>query len=296
MPYLWPDEGTSPLAAYSKLKPLNTYLPGKTGGYCSTAVQANADRYAAADAPGNAVAVTNQVRNDLRSDGQTEVCKYRGQSLLNVASSFKDVNGTALRAGPNLLCSSRALTPLNNDVATITAALDAMTPDGDTNLVGGFMWAWRTISPNGPFVGQPPATSGPQNPTPYGTTGAQKVLILMTDGFNHWSSGGGSPNGSAYSSFGYFPNARLGATSTGNYRGLMDDATQQGCTNAKAAGVSIYTIGFTIPSNPIDAQGLALLKSCASNASMAYVAQDGTALVTTFKTIASQLSGLRLVN
>ena len=76
----------------------------------------------------------------------------------------------------------------------------------------------------------------------------------------------------------------------------MDTATQQACTNAKNAGVQIYTVGFSIPSNPIDQTGLDLLQGCASQPSMAYIAQDGSGLIATFNAIAHSMSGLRLVN
>lgn len=294
VPYLWPDEGTSALPAFRGLRAMNTYLPGKTGGACSTAAQPNAGVYAAADAPGNSVAVTNRVDNDLRADGQTMVCKYRGQGVVANPTPFSDVSGARMRASPNLLCSSRALTTLTNDTDAVTGALDAMASNGDTNLVGGFMWAWRTLSPRGPFVNQPARAVGPRNPVPYTTASTAKIVILMTDGFNHWTNDGNAINGSVYSSFGYYRNGRLGPTSGSNYRALMDDATLQACNNAKAAGVTVYTIGFTIPSNPIDNQGLDLLRSCASDATRAYVAQDGTALISTFRTIANQLAGLRL--
>ena len=77
---------------------------------------------------------------------------------------------------------------------------------------------------------------------------------------------------------------------------LMDAKTLQACTNAKTAGIQIYTVGFSIPSDPIDTAGLSLLQSCATKPSMAYVAQDGSALINTFQQIANNMSGLRLTH
>ncbi|MBE7249235.1 MAG: hypothetical protein INR63_30220 [Actinomycetospora chiangmaiensis] len=281
VPYLWPDEEAAGQSAGRTA--LNGYFAG-TGGACAPV-------YAQADAPGSTTPVTNVVANTLRGDTQTMVCKYR-QAPVSAASGFSGAGGNRLPAGPNLLCQSRPLTLLTTESATLNAAVNAMTPDGDTNLVGGFMWAWRTISPNGPFAGVP--GSGGRTPAPYGST--NKVIILMTDGFNHWANAPAAINGSAYSSFGYFANGRLGATTASNYRNLMDGATLSACANAKAAGVQVFTVGFSTPSDPIDATGLDLLQSCASQPGMAYVAPDGAALVAAFGEIAGRLGGLRLVN
>lgn len=166
------------------------------------------------------------------------------------------------------------------------------------------MWAWRTLSPKGPFNTQTTATGaiGNQNAKAYatsGTTGSTtnvQVVILMTDGYNHWANISGDPNASAYSSLGFYVNGRLGSTNVNTYRSLMDAQTLEACTNAKAAGVQIYTVGFSIPSDPIDSDGLSLLQNCATKTTMAYIAQDGSTLIATFQSIAQQMSGLRLTN
>ena len=70
--------------------------------------------------------------------------------------------------------------------------------------------------------------------------------------------------------------------------------TQAACTNAKAAGISIYTIGFSVPSDPIDNQGIGLLKGCASAPSQAFVANDSSSLISAFNQIAQSIGALRL--
>ena len=123
-------------------------------------------------------------------------------------------------------------------------------------------------------------------------------MILMTDGMNSWNST--DPHygnrGSTYSPFGYFANGRLGYTNASNWRAVMDKATLQACTNAKNAGVQIYTVGFSVPSDPIDPQGLNILLNCATKPSMYYAPTDGNALIAAFQDIANQMSGLRLTN
>ena len=97
------------------------------------------------------------------------------------------------------------------------------------------MWGWRTLSPGQPFTEGKSYTS-PNN---------RKVIILMTDGQNNLG-GTNNFNMSYYSSYGYAVKGRLGqATSDNNIlTSLLDDRTQTACTNAKAAGVLIYTIAL----------------------------------------------------
>jgi hypothetical protein len=177
-----------------------------------------------------------------------------------------------------------------------------MTPNGDTNLLAGFMWGWRTISPNGPFAAASASKIGPQQAKAYGVSNNTKIIVLMTDGFSHWVGNPYSPYQSIYSAFGFYVNNRVsrfggssaGATTSANYRAQMDSALLEACTNAKSASVYIYTVGFSVPSNPIDAQGLNTLQSCASTPGDSFVAQDATAIVTAFQNIANNILTRRL--
>jgi Flp pilus assembly protein TadG len=239
-------------------------------------------------------------------NGQSKVCKYNGTKQNSTTSAY----GSSFPAGPNLLCSSTALTPLTTDTSDTTGvkkAITAMTALGDTNLLSGVMWGWRTISPNGPFGALASNVSvGPQTPKPYSyrsPDGApnQKVIVLLTDGDNHWGGQGSEAysddNKSAYSAVGFFWENRLGGSSNpttpANAYSQMNAATLQACTNAKKAGITIYTVGFTA-SDGISAAGQKLLADCASDSSKAFVAANGTALNDAFKKIADSMSVLRL--
>lgn len=159
------------------------------------------------------------------------------------------------------------------------------------------MWGWRTLSPNSVFG----------DGAAYSTSTVTKIIILMTDGANSWSDNPYTNyNQTLFFSMGYFknadgtsPNGRLPAssqnlTSTTQARTALDTLTQQACTNAKGTGVSIYTVGFSIPSDPIDSQGLALLNGCASSQSQAFVASTSDALIAAFDKIAKSIGTLRL--
>ena len=244
--------------------------------------------------------------NYFPAAGATMVCKYNGGKVVSTTT------GPGVTTGPNFLCSGPALTPLTTDRTVLTSAINAMQAGGSTDLAAGAMWAWRTISPTAAmFPVSSPSTIGAQNPKTYASsTGAsatnRKYLILMTDGFNAWTTNPYSPWGSTYEAFGYFVNNRIAsygdcnnagyflATTATSYRCQLDNVTREACTNAKAAGVTVYTVGFTVSSDPIDAQGISLLQSCASSSADYFQASDAAGLVGAFQQIAANIQGLRL--
>jgi hypothetical protein len=71
----------------------------------------------------------------------------------------------------------------------------------------------------------------------------------------------------------------------------MNTSTLAACANAKAAGIKIFTIAFRLEGNPTTT---ALLADCASSASQAYAASNGTSLIQAFESIGSEIARLRL--
>ncbi|MCC2098407.1 MAG: hypothetical protein KDJ29_16035 [Hyphomicrobiales bacterium] len=308
VPFLAPDDAGSAtgVAAYW-VKPSDAYPAEKWGGYYWSFNSYLGDsggscRYNDADSrEDNADPVS-------RGSGATKLCKYNGATPAPVSSGISGVDGTTARfsAGPNLSCTASPLQPLTTDMSRISGpsgAIENMRPNGDTNLVSGLMWGWRTISPKGPFanVGTNEGI-GPQKPATYDGQ-STKVIVLMTDGFNHWADNPYSSYGSIYSAFGYMSNNRLAAFSTANkddttnvnnYRDQMDAAFLDACSNAKKAGVKIFTVAFSTASDPIDEKGMRLLKECATTGASAYQAADKSALNAAFVDIAKRISLLRL--
>jgi len=306
VPYFWPDEGDVNGTGAAFLPGMNVVGNGfgaklyssinwdlgsatnnylyDFGGVCTSSAT---DAYELAD-------VADPVS---RGGGATKVCKYKGAA--GVSSSVSS-------SGPNKGCISNSLLPLTGDKSALTNKINSMQAGGTTNLLPGFMWGWRTISPNGPF-------GGASTPQPYGATSNTKIIVFMTDGFNNWRANAGYAYTSEYNALGYYVNNRLsayggttyppptdsprydGPTNSTNWRMQMDSALLAACANAKSAGVIVYTIGFSVPSDPIDTEGLQLLSKCASGTNRAYVAQDSTSLVNAFNDIGAGLSRLRLV-
>jgi Flp pilus assembly protein TadG len=191
--------------------------------------------------------------------------------------------------GPNWNCTAKPLVRLTGDKVAVNGAINAMTAFGSTNLLEGFMWGWRSLSPNTPFAdGQA-----------YGTANNRKIIILLTDGMNSWSQPHPpwtNHNLSQYSSFGYYTDNRIGTgiTTPAQARAQMDAKTLEACTNAKAQGVRVYTVGFSVSTDPIDAAGLSLLQSCATNSSMAYVANNSAEIIAVFDDIARNVTSVRV--
>ncbi len=178
-----------------------------------------------------------------------------------------------------------------------------MAPLGSTNIHEGFMWGWRTLSPNSVFAdGQPYASSANSS----NASTINKVIILMTDGTNSWSANPYAPTGSLYFAAAYFknangttPNPRMppkyqNIADANTARSALDALTAEACSNAKAVNISIYTIGFSIPSDPIDAAGQTLLKNCASSADQYFLANTSDDLIKAFQTIQASIGALRL--
>ncbi len=216
--------------------------------------------------------------------------------------------------GPDGVCSgnsSQILMPLTSTQTTVTTKIRNLQEGGWTNVHEGFMWGWRTISPNAPFAAS----------RAYNTVNNRKVMVFMTDGYNNWNSRPGKVGGSDYQAPGYYSlngavNTRLPDGTRGNgvnyqtqlaaaapnnstdfhdnSRNALDELTLEACTNAKAQGIEIFTIGFSTPDDPIDTQGLNLMKNCATNVEHYFAAANADQLNAAFTQIGIGLGKLRL--
>jgi Flp pilus assembly protein TadG len=234
----------------------------------------------------------------------TKTCKYKNPTTPSNSRS------------PDGVCPSQTtqtLLQLTASQSALTSKINSLQAGGTTNLHEGFMWGWRTLSPNAPFAGG----------RPYNTANNRKIMVFMTDGFNNWQSNPGTVGASQYEAPGYYSlngavNKRLpdGSNSNGDHvnyqtalavagpnsnvdyhntsRSAQDELTLEACTNAKAQGIEIFTIGFSVPIDPIDAEGLALLQNCATDPSHYFLSTNASELNTAFSTIGSGLGHLRL--
>ena len=193
--------------------------------------------------------------------------------------------------GPNAGCPDPVLR-LTNSRGAVNTKIDNLNywDYGGTIISEGLMWAWRTLSPNAPYG----------DGVSYAAPRTQKVIVLMTDGVNELNDNNNNAtsrttgNISDYSAYGYMGASRLesanGVSTFDQLTTLLNNRLLAACTNAKAAGVKIYTVLFsanltaarTTTSTP-------LLQACASGASYAFNATDATGLNTAFGAIATSV-------
>ncbi len=250
----------------------NTYLQyvGDTGGVCQAPHPAN-------DASGDFAR-------------QERICKYIGVNL-NHAGDFR---------GPNVDC-GKPMLPLTNVRQPILNSINDMVALGGTNIHMGAMWGWHTLSPHEPF----PAAD-------YDDDDISKVMILMTDGENTpyeiTANNTNNPNGSwLFSAYGHPVNNQRSRDNTSDrldgfirlgkrlwnkaqLKAEMDRRLEETCTNAKAAGIRIYSIGLAV-SAQADRD---MMTRCATSPQDAYFTNNPADLNSVFEEIADQLSALRL--
>ena len=238
------------------------------------------------------------------------------QGTVSAAAQYDD--------GPNLSCTTKPITPLTDvtKAAGLTAikdAINAMAPNGGTNVPEGIAWGWRTVSGRAPFTeGRPDIEKG-----------NDKVVIVLTDGENTYytpSSLGATDNAglkSIYSAYGYTGATQPGGTTTrlfmgtssdvnkttytnDNYSKAMNEQMAAICGNAKAANVIVMTVALDLSTtNTQQKAQIEGLKDCSSNsrfrkdengnAAKLFWNSKGGDLSKTFKEIADELSNLRLV-
>ena len=224
----------------------------------------------------------------VRSGGRTiKTCTASGSGL----QYSSPLNTTS--QGPNVYCPQQ-LMPMTANATTITSAINSMTAQGDTHIDLGLAWGWRMLSPRwqGLWGGEMNANN---LPLAYNTTGMNKAVVLLTDGFNTVGSESGS-GGTAvdYTAYHYLENSMLGTTNANTAKTQLDERMTQVCNSLKANGVYVYTIALSTPSAPIDSGTEALLQSCATAPNYAFVSPTASQLQTIFSQIGDSLSNLRV--
>ena len=286
------------------------FAPDEPGDRWATEADANPDYYDAS--------------NNWWNDG-TESSSGRTR-LVNMAKYLEPLPidaSTGYGTGPNYSCTTNAITPLvdvttETGINTIKTAIDAMQPNGGTNVPEGLAWGWRVVSGGAPFTEGRPDTE----------KGNDKIVIVLTDGKNtYYTPGSLGFNDTAgaksiYSSYGYLQpgygtngygrlfhgtSSAVGKSdySNNNYTRALNEQMASVCGNAKAAGMIIMTVSLDLSSYG-DSEAIDALKSCASDSrfrkeasgqpAKLYWNATGGSLSDTFREIADELSNLRIVS
>ncbi|HVX98193.1 MAG TPA: pilus assembly protein TadG-related protein [Pseudorhodoplanes sp.] len=146
------------------------------------------------------------------------------------------------------------LMALSYDWTSLASKIDSLSADGNTNQAIGLAWAFQSL------------TAAPFSiPTMDPKYKYNQVIILMTDGLNtenRW----------------YTKQSSI-------------DARQKAlCDNIKAAGITLYTIQVNTGGDPTQS----VLQYCASSSDKFFLLTSANQLITTFNTIGTALSNLRI--
>ncbi|MAW79412.1 MAG: hypothetical protein CMI63_04190 [Parvularcula sp.] len=177
--------------------------------------------------------------------------------------------------------------PLTNVRQTVEDHVDALYPNGTTDIAHGAAWGWRILSPTAPFT----EGIGPGD-TDYEKW--QKAIVIMTDGENVVNSRNNTHWGSEPGQYGFASEERMGSGVDAAYkmRNELDEKLLRVCHRMKAEGYLIYTIMFGLNSSSTEK----VFKACATRPISPYFqdAPDGDALEDAFGEIAADLVNLHI--
>lgn len=263
VPWFWPDETDNVALALNGYtwRTVNDYLPDRLDL-----------RDALPDGDGN---VPGKFTDPWVGYGMHNILKYN-----NTPALIDEVGPDTL--GPNKGCPDEIM-PLSDNKSSVITKLNSLTHwnGGGTNIALGLAWGWRVLSPQAPF----------DQGTAYGTT--RKVIVLMTDGQNNINPAPNLSNLSEYSAYGFlqeWSKSRFETKTYDGFRAYTNGRLSLTCTNAKAEGITIYTVAFSVT----DPDTLDRLSDCATGSAYAYTADTADELVNAFRDISTSLSQLRL--
>jgi hypothetical protein len=113
----------------------------------------------------------------------------------------------------------------------VKAGINAMVATGDTYSNLGLMWGWHTVSPNAPFADG--AAYGGQ---------VQKIIVLMTDARTPFTTTPPQRLALLRGRFHLAGTVRDTAGTAAERRAALDARMDEGRTNLKAKGITLYTI------------------------------------------------------
>ena len=183
--------------------------------------------------------------------------------------------------GPNSGCAMQQMQRLSTDFTSLKTTVSGLVASGETNIPIGLAWGWHSLSPNAPLA----------DGSAYGAPNLTKIVVLMTDGDNTMSTVSDN-NNSYYHGYGYIWQNKLGTTSSNaaTRTSAIDSRMQLLCTNMKAKGIVIYTVGVGVSTS-----SKALLQACATSTDQYYdVNATGTNMDAAFSAIAGSIQNLRI--
>ena len=155
-------------------------------------------------------------------------------------------------------CVRAALMGLSYNWSALSQEVDSMVAGGATNQTIGLAWGWQVQSQGDPMN----APALPEN--------TQRIMILLSDGLNtqdRWYGNGVDQSAD------------------------VDSRMALACTNAKAAGFTIYTVFVDLNGTQGNST---VLQNCASDATKYFDLTSSDQIITTFNAIGEQITNLRV--
>ena len=149
----------------------------------------------------------------------------------------------------------KSIMALSYDWTAIKAKIDSLVPTGNTNQGIGLAWGWMTLTQSDPF-------NAPAKDPNYVYRDA---IVILSDGLNTQNR--------------WYNNASQ-----------IDARQKILCDNAKAAGITIYTVQVNTGGDATSA----VLQYCAANTSSFYLVTSASQTASVFNQIGTQLSKLRV--
>lgn len=186
--------------------------------------------------------------------------RTQNYDTLNTAPSLSNTS-TLFPAEQYSYCNSGGsayippIMPLSYDWTALKARIDSLVPTGNTNQSIGLAWGWMTLTQSDPF----------NAPAKDSNFVYKDAIVLLSDGLNTQDR--------------WYTNA------------AQIDARQQIlCNNAKAAGITVYTIQVNTDGDPTST----VLQNCATDTSSFYLITSASQTAAVFSQIYTQLSKLRV--
>jgi Flp pilus assembly protein TadG len=210
----------------------------------------------------------------FNDDAPNTSSKKVGPGYFSNSNSAGNCGGMTVSTGD---AEVNSIQPLTSDKTLLKRRIDKLTTNGGTAGHLGTAWAWYMLSPNWSYL-WPSANQ----PKPYGTDKLQKYAILMTDGeYNTMYCNGAQSKDSQ--------GADINCNAT---NGQSYTQARTLCTNMKAKGITVYTVGFQIGGS--GSTSYQTLQQCASSPDKFFNAEDGTELRLSFRAIALEVAKLSL--
>jgi Flp pilus assembly protein TadG len=149
----------------------------------------------------------------------------------------------------------KPIMPLSYNWAALKSRIDSLVPTGNTNQGIGLAWGWMTLTQSDPF----------NAPAKDRNFVYKDAVVLLSDGLNTENR--------------FSTNA-----------GQIDARQKILCDNAKAAGITIYTVQVNTGRDPTSS----VLQYCAANTSSFYLITSASQTASVFSQIYTQLSRLRV--